>query len=120
MEAIIIMKKKMSRTQRMVCEATESMNHVIALSKSNTEVIFANYISVIENNKALAGSGVLKYIHTDLIKQYMTALVRIKTTINKVFDDSFNFIKEIYEARPKDNYDNMTKEELIALLRNKK
>lgn len=96
------------------------MSHVIALSKSNTEIIFANYISVIENNKALVSSEVLKYIGDNIIKEYMYALVKIKTIVNKVFDNSFNSLKEIYEARPKDNYDNMTKEELIALLRNKK
>lgn len=120
MEAIVIMKKKMSRTQKMVCEAIESMNHVIAISKSNTETIFVYYTTIIENNKTLVNSGVLKYIHTDLLKQYMNALMNIKTITDKVFDDSFNSLKDIYESRPKDNYNNMTKEELIALLRNKK
>lgn len=120
MEAIVIMKKKPSRVYQMASEAIESMNHVIAISKSDTETIFVYYTTIIENNKTLINSGVLKYIGDDIIKEYMYALVKIKTIANKVFDNSFNSLKNIYESRPKDNYDNMTKEELIALLRNKK
>ena len=60
------------------------------------------------------------YINKDTLANYVQDIKKSKELISLIINKSINNIESIIASSHKDNYDSMSKKELIALLREKK
>lgn len=70
----------------------------------------------IKNSLAAIKQDVI-YINKDTLRNYVQAIKKSKELIDFIMNKSINNIESIIASLPKDDYDSMSKEELIALLR---
>lgn len=61
----------------------------------------------------------IDYIDKDTLTDYVKYIKESRELISFIMNKSINNIESVIASLPKDNYDSMSKEELIALLREK-
>ena len=101
-----------------VIEHTKEIIEFIGNSKSDLENLDALIINI--KNALIATKQDVNGINKNTLTKYVENLKKSRTCISFIMNKSINNIESLIASLPKDNYDSMSKEELIALLREKK
>lgn len=104
-----------------------SFIHIIKHTKDNLDFVskskndYKNLDALIFNIKCSLSviDEDIKSVNKDDATNYITQLKRNKELMLSIINKGINNVKSIIASLPKDNYDSMSKEELIALLREK-
>lgn len=87
-------------------------------NKDDIENIDALIVNI--KNAFLTIEEDIKGIDKNTLMEYLKDIKKSKELISFIMNKSINNIESIIASLPKDNYDSMSKEELIALLREQK
>ena len=100
-----------------VIEHTKDNLEFVSNSKDDIENIDALIVNI--KNAFIAIEEDLKGIDKNTLTRYVKDIKKSRELISLIMNKSINNIESIIASLPKDNYDSMSKEELIAILRNK-
>lgn len=100
-----------------VIKHTKDNLDFVSKSKDNYENLDALIVNI-KNSLAVIDEDV-KNIDKDVLTTYIRNLKKSRELMLFIINKGINNIESIIASLPKDNYDSMSKEELIALLREK-
>lgn len=101
-----------------VIKHTKDNIDFVSKSKDEYENLDALVVNI-KNSLAVIDEDV-KNIDKDDLRNYIVNLKRSRELMLSIINKGINNINALIASLPKDNYDSMSKEELIALLREKK
>ena len=100
-----------------VIKHTKDNLDFVSKSKDNYENLDALIVNI-KNSLAVIDEDV-KNIDKDVLTTYIRNLKKSRELLMFIINKGINNVISIVDSLPKDNYDSMSKEELIALLREK-
>lgn len=100
-----------------IIEHTKDNLEFVSISKNDCENLDALIVNI--KNAFIATEEDFKGINKDTLIKYVKDIKKSKELISFIMNKSISNIESIIASLPKDNYDSMSKEELITLLREK-
>ena len=89
------------------------------VKKSKVDIDNIDALAVNIKNAIIVTKEDIKNIDSNALTAYIKDLKATKSLLHVIIDKAINNVERIIDSLPKDNYDNMSKEELIDILRNK-
>lgn len=89
------------------------------VKKSKVDIDNIDALAVNIKNAIIVTKEDIKNIDSNALTAYVKDLKTTKSLLHIIIDKAINNVEHIIDSLPKDNYDNMSKEELIDILRNK-